>query len=114
MGFDDGREAAIADERERCVLLCKEMAGIHEASARRMRGLGSIGFWFWPFGARRVRPAWERSAQHQDGAARSLMVVANCIRIGYDTRKKFDPNEQIILPVPATDAELAQAVHGLI
>src|ERR1035437_967467 len=93
-----GVDMATADERERCAKLNEMIAEIHEASARRMRELGSSRPLFWPFGARRIRPAWERSAQHQDGAARSLRVVANCIRIGYDPRKQeIDPPEQITI-----------------
>ena len=95
--MDEAIAHAVADERERCVVLCDELAAIHDACARRMRELGSYKP-FWPFAARRIKPAWERSAQHQDGAARSLRVIANCARIGYDPRKQeIDPTEQITI-----------------
>jgi hypothetical protein len=94
--MDEAIAHAVADERERCVLICKELASIHEAGARRSRELGS--YTVWPFGARRISPMWEKAAQTQDAVARTLGVIANCIRIGYDTRKnEIDPNEQIWL-----------------
>jgi hypothetical protein len=97
--YDSIVEHAVADERERCALLCEQLAGFHEQRAIKTRKDGEYFVRaLWPFGKliRCVKPGWEMLAQCQDGAGRSLRLIADCIRKGYDPRKlEPDPNEQI-------------------
>lgn len=83
---------AVTEERERCAWLCEELARIHERGAVRTRKAGSYTTTaLWPLGKRVtcIKPGWERVAQAQEGAARSLRIVANGVREGWNPTDKI-------------------------
>jgi hypothetical protein len=98
---------AVADERERCALLCEARGDISRASAAKVRKDGLYPAWF---GVRMyVHPKWEKAARDLDSIAEAFDVVADCIRKGYDVRKEIDPRAQIKRPAvkPCDDCDFS-------
>ena len=73
--------AEVAAERVRCAALAEDLASRWEASAQRMRDLGTCRP-FFGFGKPYVSRPYERNAESIDAAARGLRTVAKLIREG--------------------------------
>lgn len=86
---EDDLMLARRDEIERCSMLNDMLAGIHEASAARIRKAGEFTTRsIWPPFKKVtfVMPRAEKDAQIIEAAARSLRASAACMRAGYDPR----------------------------
>lgn len=89
-------ELVVDCERERCALLCEQLAAIHQKSADRIRKEGTYtGRSIWPPFKRvtHVAPAAERGAKQIEGSVRSLRVIAGCIRLRYDPHEMLKPDD---------------------
>jgi hypothetical protein len=83
----------VADERERCALLCEQRAEITEREAANIRERGKISAttWRWPLFVGQtttVHPKAERAAKALEASARSFRMLAHGCRVGWDYRVK--------------------------